>query len=313
MHQVACLGILVADLTAGPLSHYPEKGKLVLTPRMQLSTGGCAANPAMVLAKLGVQASLMAKVGNDELGDYVVGSVSRRGVDTGCVRRDPVLGTGCSMVLNSEEGERSFITSLGANSTFGPLDLDRSVLASCKLIHLGGALLLPGIDGTPTAELFRWAQQHGITTCLDTAWDATGRWRKAIEACFPYTDLFLPSLVEAEQLTGKSDPAAIAQDLLNAGIKVVGLKMGSKGSQVYTAGKSIVVPCFPVQTLDTNGAGDAYVAGFIAAWIHGFSLEETAKFANVVGALATTAFGPTDGIKSFAEVSQLAGVARPVG
>lgn len=302
MSEVTCIGIVVADLTAGPLTEYPEKGKLVLTEHMHLDTGGCAANTGLVLSKLGISTSLVAKVGKDDLGDYVKRTLAKNGVDTTGICQDDQQNTGCSMVLNSTDGERSFISNLGANKTLRAEDINWDLLKKSKVLHLGGALLLPGLDGKPTAEVFKKAKQYGITTCLDTVWDSSGLWWDGISECLPYTDLFLPSLVEAEELTGKKDIREIADTFLTAGVKVVGLKMGKKGSCVFTRDKEIQVPLFDVKTVDTNGSGDAYVGGFIAGWINGLSIEKTAYFANAVGAMATMGVGPVGGIKKLQEV-----------
>lgn len=302
MGEVTCLGILVADLTAGPLTNYPEKGKLVITENMHLDTGGCAANTALVLSKLGVSTSLIAKVGKDDLGDYVKRTLSKNGVDTSGICYDEVYQTGCSMVLNSADGERSFISNLGANNALTSEDINWEELKKSKLLHIGGALLLSGLDGKPLAGVFKKAKEYGLTTCLDTVWDSSGRWWDGISECMPYTDLFLPSLIEAEELAGKKDVREIADTFLEAGVKVVGLKMGKRGSSVFTKEKEIHIPMFDLKTVDTNGAGDAYVGGFIAGWINGLSLEKTAYLANAVGAMATMAVGPVGGIKKLDEV-----------
>ncbi|MEM1486378.1 carbohydrate kinase family protein [Oscillospiraceae bacterium PP1C4] len=305
MGEVICMGVLVADLTAGPIVGYPKKGKMVMAERMQLGVGGCAANTAMVLSKLGVPTSLIAKVGNDDLGDYVIQSLTRSNVDVGGVRRDETVGTGCSMVLNSLDGDRSFITTLGANTTFGLNDIDWEKVKNSKLIHIGGALLMPDFDGKPAAQVFKTAKEFGVTTCLDTAWDESGHWLDTIADVLPYTDLFLPSLVEAEELTGKTNVKEIAHFFLDMGVKVMGIKMGKKGSCVYTKEKEINIPIYDLKTVDTNGAGDAYVGGFIAGWVKGLPLEETAYLANAVGALSTMAVGPVGGVKRLEEVLKI--------
>lgn len=301
---------MVADLIARPVEAYPEKGKLVLVDEMRLDTGGCAANTAVVLRRLGVSAAVMGRVGADGLGDFVVESLRRNGVDVSSVRRDPVKGTGSSMVLTGADGERSFISTLGANTAVCTDDIDWARLKESKVLHVGGALLLPALDGEPTAAVLKQAKELGLVTSVDTAWDYEGRWWRALEACLPYIDLLLPSYDEARMLAGEEDPADIAASFLRAGAHVVALKMGSRGSYVRTNEVEVTIPAFPVRTVDANGAGDAYVAGFLAGWLRGLPLVETARLANAVGALATTAVGATAGVKDLEEALALAGTAR---
>lgn len=126
---------------------------------------------------------------------------------------------------------------------------------------------------------------------------------RKIAPCLPYTDYFLPSYEEARMLAGgRDDPAEIAMFLQDAGAKVVGLKMGERGSYLRAAdGTEVRVPILPVTAVDGTGAGDAYVAGFLAGLLRGWSLEECARFANAVGACCVTAMGATTGLRSFAE------------
>ena len=105
---------------------------------------------------------------------------------------------------------------------------------------------------------------------------------------------------------GREDPAEIARFLIDQGVKVVGLKMGERGAYVRSAdGQEIRVPAFRVEAVDALGAGDAFVAGFLAGLVHDWDLEQCARFANAVGACCVTALGATTGIKSLEETLQM--------
>ena len=121
--------------------------------------------------------------------------------------------------------------------------------------------------------------------------------------CLPHVDYFLPSLEEARMLAGGlHDHRDVARFLIDAGASVVGLKMGEHGSYVRAAdGTELTVPILPVAAIDALGAGDAYVAGFLAGIVHGWDLEQCARFATATGASCVTALGATTGIKSFEE------------
>ena len=299
---IVCLGILVADIVARPLNALPERGRLVLVDEMGIHTGGCATNAASALARLGLPVEVIGKVGSDLAGDFVVEAMQERGIGTRGVRRDPQIGTSLTIVLVDPDGERRFVHYLGANAHLTLEDLDLRIIEGASILHIGGALVLPGIDGEPTAELLRKARAAGVVTFLDIVWDDTGRWLDVLAPCLPWVDYFIPSLPEAQAMTGLEDPLAIAHNLLARGPSVVGLKLGAQGCLVITqAGEIICSPAFQVEVVDATGAGDAFAAGFIAGVWQGWPLEKTAQFANAVGALCVTGLGAASGVRSLSE------------
>jgi len=303
--EVTCLGVLVADLVARPVDHCPEKGKLLPVEEMRLHTGGGAANTAVVLRRLGVSSAVIGRVGTDELGDFVIKSLGREGVDVAGIRRDREKGTGCSMVLTAPDGERSFISTMGANLALSGGDINWEGLQTSRILHLGYAMLLPALSGESAALLLKKARELGLTTSVDTAWDYTGCWWESLAPCLPYTDLLFPSLTEAQMLTGRSEPGEMARVFLEAGVGVVAIKRGEMGSYVCNREVEFHVPPFAVRCVDATGAGDAYVAGFLAGHLQGLTLEETARLANAAGALATTATGATGGVSGMGAIRAL--------
>ncbi len=303
MNEVTCLGILVADVVGKPIDTLPARGRLSLVDRMELHSGGCAANTGVGLARLGVKTAIVGKVGKDGFGDFLVNQFDHYGIDTTGVARDETSATSSTMVLVHGDGERSFIHYLGANATLCAADLDLAKLYDTKILHVAGALVMPSIDGEPTGELLKEARNRGVITALDTVWDATGAWMSKLAPALPYTDYFLPSYEEARMLAGGLDtPEDVASFLIDAGVKCVGLKLGEKGCYFKTeAGDCLKLPILPVNAIDALGAGDAFVAGFLAGLVRGWDLEECARFAVAVGASCVTALGATTGIKSFDE------------
>ncbi|MDH7569985.1 MAG: sugar kinase [Armatimonadota bacterium] len=301
MSEVVCLGILVADVVARPVRRWPEEGKLVLVEQMELHTGGCAVNTGTALARLGIGVTVIGKVGDDPFGDFMVASLQREGIRTDGIRREPGVHTSATMVCVSPGGERSFIHYLGANAELTDTDVDFSLLKGARLLHIGSAFLVPKLDGEPLARVLRRAREMGVMTCVDTAWDGSGRWMDALAPALPYADYCVPSLEEARQITREHEPEEIARVLLAAGVKVVGIKMGDKGCYVRSATEEHFVPAFHVEAVDATGAGDAWVAGFLAGVVKGRSLKESALLGNAVGAMSVTAMGASGGIRSFAE------------
>ena len=299
---IICLGILVADVVGRPLRTVPDPGRLVLVDEMSLHTGGCAVNAATALARLGLPVEVIGKVGEDSFGDFVINALAERGIGIQGIKRDKDVGTSATMVMVAPDGERRFVHYIGANARLKLEDIDFHMVEAGSILHVAGSLVMPGIDGQPTAEILRRAQLAGVCTFLDTVWDDSGRWMDVLEPCLPHIDYFVPSLPEGKALTGLDDPVEIARAMLAKGVKTVGLKMGADGCLVMTnSGQEIHLPAYKVNVIDATGAGDAFAAGFIAGVWHGWSLEKTAHFANGVGALCVTGLGASGGIRSLAE------------
>jgi len=301
MYEVTCLGILVADVVGKPIDTYPERGRLQLVDRMELHSGGCAANTGVSLAKIGIRTAVIGKVGNDGFGDFLVQVLQQHGIDTRGVRRDEQEATSATMVMVHSDGERSFLHYIGANAALRLEDVDIDTIRQSQVLHVAGALVMPGIDGEPTAQLLRRAKEMGVITSFDTVWNTSSGWMNTVKPCLPYVDYMIPSIEEAKMLTGKEDPEDIAQVFLAHGVKVVGLKMGERGCYIRSSEVKLAIPRYQVQAVDALGAGDAFAAGFLTGVVKGWDLEQTGRFANAVGALCVTALGATTGVRSLQE------------
>ncbi len=303
--DVLSLGIYVVDVLGKPIDVFPEKGKLALFDQLEIHTGGCANNTAIALSRLGVSVGAMGKVGQDHFGDIVLQTLEENQVDTAGIQRDANTNTSFTFVAIASDGERSFCHYIGANGELCENDLNWDIIKTVKILHIAGALVMPKFDGQPMANVLKKAKELGIKTSLDTAWDATGKWLETLEPCLPYVDIFLPSLTEAQQLAGTSDLHKISKFLHNYGINTIGIKMGEYGSYVSTPEEELQVPVYPVNIVDATGAGDAYVAGFLAGIVKGWDLKTTAELASATGAACVTAIGTTAGIKNLEETIKI--------
>ncbi|MBV9849772.1 MAG: sugar kinase [Armatimonadetes bacterium] len=302
MPQVACLGILVADVVGKPIDAFPAKGTLAAVERMELHAGGCAANTGIALARLGVDVAVLGKVGRDGFGDFLLQTIRRAGADAQGVAQGGAEATSATMVAVDAAGERTFLHYPGANAAFTVEDVAWPLIEAADILHVAGPFLMPRFIGEGCADILRRAKGLGKITTLDTVWDSTDRWMAVLAPSLPHLDYLLPSLEEARRLTGWETPSDIAQVFLDGGVGVVGLKLGEQGCYVRAAGGGeFTVPPFPVEAVDALGAGDAWAAGFLCGLTHGWDLERTARFANAVGACAVQALGATTGIKSFSE------------
>jgi sugar/nucleoside kinase (ribokinase family) len=313
LSDVVCLGILVADVLARPVDEWPERGRLSLVEEMTLHIGGCAANTGIGLARMGADVAVVGKVGDDGFGDFVTETLRRNGLNVAGVLRDQRANTSATMVMVGSDGERSFLHHIGANATLKQEEVPPELIAGARILHFAGAQVMPGFDGEPAAAVLARAQQAGVMTCLDTVWDATGRWMELVGPCLPHVDVFLPSYDEAIMLVKKEDPAEVAQALHDHGVPTVALKMGEKGCFVSTAdGQTFSQPTFEVDVVDATGAGDAFAAGFLRGLLQGWDLRETARLACAVGSLCVTALGTTAGVRTFEETLAFLQTARPL-
>ena len=305
MPDVVCLGQFTADVVVTPVERLPEKGKAIFVDSISLHNGGCACNTAVALGKLGINTAVIGKVGCDAFGDFLIKVMNEAGLDTSAMVRDGSVTTSTTTVLVSPDGERSFLHYYGGNAEMSEDDVDYEIVKTAKILHVAATFLVPGLDGEPMARVLKQAREMGVTTSLDTAWDAEGRWMELVEPCLSHIDIFVPDLEEAQMLTGKKQAPEIAQMFLDYGISTVVIKLGADGCYARTSNSEFTVPAFKVERLvDTLAAGDSFVAGFLAGIVNGWNLEKACRFANAVGAACVSAKG-TSGIKSIRETMNL--------
>jgi sugar/nucleoside kinase (ribokinase family) len=305
--DVVCLGILVADAIARPVADLPDRGSLGLVDEISLHGGGCALNTASALARLGLDAGVAGKVGDDALGAFLISLLDERGVDGDGVLVDPAVSTSATVVLVDAAGERTFLHLPGASASVREEELGRSYLFSGRCLHLAGALVMEELDGEPGARLLAEAKSRALLTSLDTVWDATGRWERILPV-LPHVDLFAPSLPEGRAITGEEEPSAVASWLRERGVGEVVLKCGASGCYASGEGFEGALEAFPVTAVDGTGAGDAFVAGLLYGRLAGWPLDRSARLANAVGALATTAVGAVEGVRGLEETLAFAGL-----
>lgn len=303
MFDVTCVGILVADAIARTVDGLPESGKLQLIDKIELFTGGCATSAAIDMAKLGLNVAIIGKIGNDGFGKFMSASLKDENVNIDGLRASNEIGTSASIVTVDSSGERSFLHYLGANSEFEISDIDYGIIQNSKIVFVAGTMLLPKFDGVQCAEFLKRAKEMGKYTVLDTAWDSKGRWMSVLEPCMKYIDLFIPSVEEAAMLSGKEEPEEMADAFFELGVKNVVIKLGKRGCFIKKPnGEKHIIPTYSkIKAIDTTGAGDSFVAGFLTGLTKGWDLYECGKFANAVGTHCVMAAGASTGIKSFEE------------
>lgn len=306
MFDVACIGILVADVIARTVDSLPETGKLERIEKIELYTGGCAASASIDMARLGVKVAVIGKVGNDGFGKFMLNALKTEDVDVTGIKESSTESTSSSVVTVDSKGERTFLHCFGANAELSADDIDMDIVKNSKIVLVAGTMLMPKFDGQQCAEVLFKAKQMGKPTVLDVAWDSTGRWMEILKPCMKHIDIFMPSIDEAIMLSGKEEPEDIADAFLDMGVKTVVIKLGKKGCFIKSSNsEKYTIPTYThIKAVDTTGAGDSFVAGFITGLAKGWGLYECGRFANAVGTHCVMAIGASTGIKSFNEIME---------
>lgn len=303
--RVLCAGILVGDLFVPPLSRLPAAGELLVTDDFLMGAGGCAANVATVLSKLGVASRVVGKVGRDSFGDYVVSSLAELGIDVSFIGRSETMGTAKTVIVPVADDDRRYIHTVGANADLTERDFSSGALSGVDVVYLGGYLVLPGLRPGAVVELFESAHRTGARTVLDVVLPGdTDASMDDLRSILPSADFFLPNYDEAAHLTGEEDPERQAVAFNEAGAETVVITMGAEGLLVRTVTDTQRVAALSVEVVDGSGAGDAFAAGLIVGILEGWPLERSLTFASEVGALACTALGCSAGIPDRQHVLQ---------
>src|SRR5207247_5324035 len=177
-----CVGVDGAGSITRGVQAWPQGGRLAREEAIVLRSGGLAHTTGIVLAKLGADTAVVARVGTDLFGDFLVQILADHGVRPHVVR-EPQAPTSTTVVAVSIGAERSFMHLIGANGRLIPQDISNDLLRATKIFHLGGCFVLPALDGEPAAGLLRRARQQGCRTSMDLAWDPSGRWMSVLEPC----------------------------------------------------------------------------------------------------------------------------------
>lgn len=229
---------------------------------------------------------MVGRVGGDSFGEELVSSLQESGVQTENIFVDETVSSGVAIIAVDIRGENQIIVIPGANGHVNEEDIKRL----SHLLPEATALLLQFEIPIPTVVLAaRAAQAAGVTVILDPA-PAN---KDVPKELYPFVDIITPNEVEAGQLVGfpvdGEDSARKAATVLRQwGVKNAIVKLGSKGVVCATAQTTFFVPAFPVRTVDTTAAGDAFNGGLAAALHQGLSLHQAVIWGAAAGAIAAT-------------------------
>ena len=257
--------------------------------------GGPCATGLVAVRKLGVSAQYMGTVGDDTYGDFILSELNKYGVSTQHVRRIPDKVSFHSFVLlNLSNSSRTCVWSKGTVTPPEESDVDLEALKNAKYLHLDGHQLDCAIYAAKKAH------EYGVKVSHDAGGTYPG-----IERLLPYVDVLIPSEEFSLKITGCAtavEAARVLQETYHPEVLII--TQGSRGGFWWKDGQEVRYPVFPVEAVDSNGAGDTFHGAFVAARVKGMDILEAATFASATSALKCTRFGAQQGIPSWQEVEE---------
>jgi sugar/nucleoside kinase (ribokinase family) len=268
----------------------------LLATNFEVTLGSSSAILAHNLATLGIKTGFITRLGKDDLGAIALSRLAESGVDLSkVVKTSGSTMTGVTLLLHHGD-QRRILTYPGTMFEMSRNDLDVDYLASARHFHLSSLFLHRALQ-PDLPELFRELKSRGLTLSLDTNDDPEDKWAGMLQQLLPYIDILLPNNDELCRIA-RRDTVDAALDELSSIVPIIAVKCGKEGAIVQNKGTRTQVPGVSLQPVDTIGAGDSFNAGFLAAWLSGYSVEESAAAGNITGALSTQAPGGTEAFRA---------------
>ena len=303
-HDYTSMGFYTFDCLGWPFAEVPPGGGTVLLDEVTLAVSGAAGVAAIIGAKMGLKTCAVGGVGTDMMGDWVLQRIAQFGVDMTDLKRYPDVPTSTSIVLTRADGSRPALHMKGATGAF-VVEEDRfDAVTDTKVFHMGGIGLMDAMDGERNAALMKHAKARGCITTVDVFAGSKAD-LPDVMAVLPHTDYFIPSIEEAEALSGLTDREAIARFFLDLGAKCCVFTLGAEGAYYrHRDGTTFTAPAFKIDVKCTCGCGDAFNAGLATGLIRGMSPEDSVRFAQACAALNATGLGSQAGIRDFDQVAR---------
>lgn len=248
-----------------------------------IAPGGSAANTTFALAKVGVPAAFLGKLGEDELATAYRDGFASLGGDTARFKSTTAAPTARCLSLVTPDSERTMRTELGAAALMAPEDVTADDFAGCGLAHIEGYLLF---NPALAERVLRTAKEAGCTVSLDLgAFEVVRAAGDSLASLLEqFVDIVYANEDEAEAFTGSKDPLA-ALEALSKLCSIAAVKLGAEGAVIEGHGERVTIPARKApQVIDTTGAGDFWAAGFLYGHLHGLPLQVSGAIGSLFGA-----------------------------
>jgi 2-dehydro-3-deoxygluconokinase len=306
--DVVTAGEAMALLMAG------APGALDAVRAFERGSAGAELNVAIGLRRLGFRVGYISRLGQDSFGRHLRAVMAGEGLDLRHVLTDEDHPTGFmlkEMAAGGRDPEVEYFRRHSAASRMSPADMPEagSPFRQARLLHLTG--ILPALSSGCAELAFALARQaraDGQMLSFDPnlrprLWPSQAAMVTAVNELASLSDLVMPGLAEGRLLTGRQDPAAIADFYLERGARQVVVKLGPEGAYAAEDGWRGTVPGIPVrEVVDTVGAGDGFAVGVISGLLDGLPLREAAARGNAIGARVVQFRGDCDGLPTRAQL-----------
>jgi ribokinase len=297
--HIVVVGSLMLDLVVR-VPRRPEVGESMFGRDFEMFVGGKGGNQALAAARLGAASvTMVGRVGADAFGDRIFDTLTAGGVDCSLVVRDAEVGTGVALPMVFDDGGNSIVSVPRANLRLDRADIDsaRDAIAAAGMVLVQFEVAMEAVMATAAA-----ARQARVPLLLNAAPVLAPP-----DGLLARVDVLVVNEVEAAALAPRTrgGPRSQARSLLALGPPMVVLTLGERGSLLATTDDLVETPPFPVEAVDSVGAGDAFCGGFAVALVEGLSPREAARFANAAGALSVTRRGAAESLPTRAEVEEL--------
>jgi ribokinase len=285
--RIAVVGSANIDLTTFT-DRFPKPGETIFGQRFDLGFGGKGANQAVAARLCGADVFMVARVGSDLFGPATIENFRKQGIDTTHVKQVEGLSSGVAPIFVEPNGQNRILVVKGANDALKPADID----AAAETLKVADCIVLQ--FETPLETVYytiQFARKQGIRCILNPA-----PAQPVDLTALKDLDYFVPNESEAEAISGRSvrnvgDAKECAKDLVARGIRRVIITLGANGSLLAgREGTEHVLP-FAVNSVDSTGAGDAFIGSFAVFLAEGAPEKEAVRRANLYAALSTTGVG----------------------
>lgn len=290
MYDVVTLGDVTLDILARVPS-YPALGGDSLADRVDLRSGGSAANTAIVLSKFGLSVSIIGRVGQDVFADYALADLREADVSLACLQRDVDAMTGLIFAAVTPDGERTFFSCRGANAKTSFEPTDENHIRQAQVLHVSGYALVESPQRDAAHQAIQIAHHSRAPVSVDIGVELMTTPREDILTLLPMVSMVCANRAPAEWLTNDRSAEGAVEALLSYGPEVVALKLHDKGCLIGSVAGLYRVPAFAVDPVDETGAGDSFDAGLILGRLGGLTVRASGLLANALGAMATTVTG----------------------
>jgi ribokinase len=285
--RIAVVGSANIDLTTFT-DRFPKPGETIFGQKFDLGVGGKGANQAVAARLCGADVFMVARVGSDLFGPATIDNFKKLGIDTTHVKQLEGLSSGVAPIFVEPNGQNRILVVKGANDALKPSDIDAAaeILKNADCIVLQFEIPLETVYYT-----IAFARKHKIRCMLNPA---PGQ---AVDMeALTDLDYFIPNESEAEVVTGIAvrsveDAKKCAEKLVASGIRRVIITLGANGSLLAGSGGSEHVLAFAVKSVDSSGAGDAFIGSFAVFLAEGVAEYEAVRRANLYAGLSTTGIG----------------------